>query len=83
MRFCLFSILQLLMNRKLHNMKKLVPVKLDRLIHMADFFRYASKNLIDKPVIAMNSDIGKLISFFHVLDGLKKSCCLSLIGTNL
>ena len=28
-------------------------------MHMADFFRYASAHLIDKPVIALNSDIGE------------------------
>ena len=26
---------------------------------MADFYRYASRYLVDKPVIAMNSDIGE------------------------
>ena len=46
------------MNLSLHNKQKIAPVKLGRLIHMADYFLYASKYLIDKTVIAMNSDIG-------------------------
>ena len=43
------------------NRHKIVPVKRERLIHMADFFTYASTHLLDRAVIAMNADISKFI----------------------
>lgn len=41
------------------NIDKVTPVKRPRLTHMMDFFVYASQNLVNQSVIAMNSDIGR------------------------
>ena len=55
--------LQVVKSQKFINRHKIVPVKVDRRIHMMDFFHYASYHLLDKPVIALNGDIGRIISY--------------------
>ncbi|XP_067951018.1 uncharacterized protein [Watersipora subatra] len=49
--------LKLILAANLTDSHKLQPVRVDRLLHMADFFLYASRNLLNKSVIALNSDI--------------------------
>ncbi|XP_067951202.1 uncharacterized protein [Watersipora subatra] len=52
----------------LTNRHKLVLVQHTRLLHMSDFFLYASKNLVDRTVIAANSDIvlGEGLQFLDI-----------------
>lgn len=49
---------QVVKQQKFHNRHKIVPVKSERRIHMMDFFYYASVYLLNRPVIALNGDIG-------------------------
>ncbi|KAF6034764.1 hypothetical protein EB796_006937 [Bugula neritina] len=49
--------LKLVKSQNFSALNKLRPVKWHRRLHMADFFLYASKNLVNKSVIAINGDI--------------------------
>ncbi|XP_067945625.1 uncharacterized protein [Watersipora subatra] len=49
--------LEAVRDRKLDNRVKIIPVKMRRRVHMMDFFHYAAKFLLNKPVIALNGDI--------------------------
>lgn len=47
------------------NLHKVVPVKIERPMHMSDFFIYASRKLVNKAAIAMNGDIGKYLLVYY------------------
>ncbi|XP_067950640.1 uncharacterized protein [Watersipora subatra] len=59
--------LKLILAANLSDSHKLAPVKYKQLLHMADFFLYASRNLVNKSVIALNSDIA-LGEGFELID---------------
>ena len=61
-----FVYLKVLKSLKFVNRHKIVPVKVKRKIHMMDFFYYASHHLLDKPVIGLNGDIGRIYTYIDI-----------------
>ena len=58
------------------NVTKVHPVKMDRMIHMADFFNISSSFLLDEPVIGSNGDISKMGAMIEVCDLYIRGCLL-------
>ena len=56
----------MLLRQNWPNVTKVYPVKMNRMIHMADFFNISSSFLLDEPVIGSNGDISKMVAMIEV-----------------